>query len=154
MAWEWNNNPQNPDAEPVFAGIFGGASWQTYDWMIWHQAMTHTYGQNYANQTFVETWNSSGLFSTAPVNGAAMDNAFKAYMQSAGIWESMEVGLAGRIGSWVNGILDTGDSLAAGAKAGADTTKWLLPAVLIGAVVVIALPYATASAAKAKRAAK
>jgi hypothetical protein len=152
MAWDWNNDPQNPDATPVYS-VFGfGAAWTTYEWMTWHEAMVLDYGLTHANATFVQAWNGGAWYEKPPASDAIADNTFNAYMRQAGVWDSIAPsGIFGKMGDTVGEV--AGDAASA-LTTSSTLLKWIAPVAIIGAIVVIALPYAMPAVKKAAKSVK
>jgi hypothetical protein len=146
------NDPANPDATPVYSILGLGSQWTTLDWMTWHKAMTNAYGLTYANTTFVQAWKGGEWYERPAVADSIADTTFSDYMKQAGIWNSINPsGVFGQVG---NAVEDIGGGIADTVKTTAKVTTWLIPALVIVAIFIFALPYTAPATKKARKAIK
>lgn len=126
-----SDNPLNPDATPVidtWGPNFISGYWSLEDWVTWHQAMTQTYGLQYANSKFVPAWVRQS-WGSAPVNELQHDNFARQYFQQNGLQGIIDPTLSGSLNDFLSGVQNLGLSLP---KAGSQL-GWLIP--LAGVVV-------------------
>jgi hypothetical protein len=154
MNWPLENSPNNPLATPVFDTWGWSPYWSKQDWLTWHNTLKSEFGQPIANDKWVNAWLSrSGFFEAfGDVRGdwVTFDSAFRQYLSShntsAGINMLAAIVGGNPITSVMGGATDVVSSagetltnLTDAAQSTTKTVKYILPALLILAVVAAAV---------------
>ena len=121
------------DSTPALDGWGPGAYWGCTDWMLWHQMNKQKYGQQAANQKFIQWWGSQDTF-MGPYNWCKYNKDFANYFSSQGIetgWllSNLITG-AQTVGT---NIVTTATNVSSGIATTSTMVKYLLPFAAIGA---------------------
>lgn len=122
--------------------------WSQVDWRTWHTAMANAYGLQYANDHFVNVWNSETDFwsemGDVRADWVSIDSEFRAW--AAGLvlsngmtmLEALEnsVLLSGVTGPVVEDIEETIENTSGIVSNTTNLLKWLIPIALIALLVL------------------
>jgi len=145
-----NHNPTDPYATPDFDDWGWDSYWGQPEWITWHAALVKEFGQPQANDKFVNTWNAQTNFFVdfGDVRGdwITLDAPFRewlaGYTTSNG--QTMLTALEnttflgkpmGTGTDIVDNLLDGAGSLGNGVENTLKTLGWILPALLIVALI-------------------
>lgn len=91
MPYSWENNPSNPNAQPLYDGWGTADYWQCKDWWTYHTALVKAKGIRAANIFWVDAYNSGSIF-TAYSPDCSDNSPMVAYFKECGI--DIETGTA------------------------------------------------------------
>jgi hypothetical protein len=120
-------------SKPVYDGWGPGAYWGCAEWMLWHQQQVKAYGQQTANQNFIQAWGAQDSF-MGPYNWCKYNAEFANYFAKQGIetgWllSNLITG-AQTVGT---NVVTTATNVSSGVATTSNMVKYLLPFAAIGA---------------------
>lgn len=81
MAWEWNNDPQNPEADPVLDSWGWDSYWSCDDWRNYMLALITAYGIDQARNVFRTQWEKQDFWAK-PRSFCKYDAAFYDFIKA------------------------------------------------------------------------
>lgn len=147
MAYDQKNNPASPDAVPLFNNNilkfwnWFNTVWGCGDWMTWHKAMKAKYGKEHADGTFLLNWDDLATGSSA-IDCRSFNTAFRNYMRQEKLLDALYSGvgfIAKPLGVGTDVLSSAGNTVsnvAKGIEGASKVAKIVVPAMLIGTLVV------------------
>lgn len=146
MAYDYKNDPNNPDAKPLYNDNilkfwnWFDTVWSCTDWMTWHKSLRSKYGLSIANQKFIAEWDNLATGSSA-IDCRTFNTSFRDYMKKVGLLDALYYGIGyiakpiGAAGDIITSAGNVVSDIGKGAEKTIRTASVLLPIILIIAVV-------------------
>lgn len=152
MAYDFKNDPTNPDAYPLYNNNmfkvwnWFNTVWSCNDWITYHKSLKSKYGKTKADETFLSFWNDLATGSSA-IDCRTFNSSFRDYMRKERLLDALYDGLGfiakpiGAAGDIITGAGNVATSAVKTAENLAKLLATLIPIVVIVAVILIGLHY-------------
>ena len=94
------------DSVPILDGWGHDYYWGPEDWMKWHQKLSGRFGQERANEVFIEWYHRASL-GAANYDWRSFNVQFKNYAKASGFYSRLYDGIGGTVGKVATTIQNT-----------------------------------------------
>lgn len=148
MAYDYKNDPNNPDAKPLYNSNmlafwnWFDTVWNCDDWVLWHKSMVKKYGLPTANNKWLKDWNNLATGSSA-IDCRTFNSAFRTYAKKVGLFGNLYEGLGviaqpiGAVGDIVSSASNIASNVGGGLEKASKVLKVILPLIIVVAVVFL-----------------